>query len=501
MKEGAPRLVVGVEVHVQLGTRTKAFCACPVDFGAAPNTLCCPVCMGHPGALPVLNRGALETAVRAGLALGCTVAPKGRTQWDRKNYFYPDLPKGYQITQYEHPLCENGALALSDGTRVRIRRAHLEEDTGKSSHAADGATLLDFNRCGVPLLEIVTEPDLSTPAEVEEYLRLLQERLRLAGASECSMEKGQMRCEPNVNLERGDGSATAISELKNLNSFAMAREAVGYEAKRLEDGPWLPRGRALLRATFGWDDGAKRTILQRTKETAADYRYFPEPDLPVLPAEALRPFVEAGKAALEESSQREVGEEARFKAEAEKYNLQDLARAMKLLAKTVEPEDISQVFTVTAQVAEERGLNPRDFGPILANWVQGPIAAHVRARSIKASMVRAQGRSLARLLEMTLKNEIPTEVVKVHFLSTDWLEVGTDPEMMLKEKGLTGAQTDDDSIRAACAEVVAANPDIVAKIRGGKVQARAALVGQVMKKTRGTADPARVNALLDELLR
>jgi aspartyl-tRNA(Asn)/glutamyl-tRNA(Gln) amidotransferase subunit B len=483
----AIRLVCGVEVHVQLATRTKAFCACPAEFGAEPNTLGCPVCLGHPGALPVLNRGALEAALRGGLALGCTVAPKGRTLFDRKNYFYPDLPKGYQITQYEFPLCENGTVVLSGGTKVRVRRAHLEEDTGKSSHAEHGETLLDFNRCGVPLLEIVTEPDLSTPAEVEEYLRLLQERMRSAGASECSMEKGQMRCEPNVSLSRDDGASTAISELKNLNSFAAAREAVEFEMKRLIDGPWHPKGTAPPRATYGWDDGGKRTILQRTKETAADYRYFQEPDLPVLPAESLAPFVLTAMADLAERERKRTDAASSTKGEAGRLGLSP-EQAEALLVKDV-------TGGLFRSVVEAAGP---DAAPELARWFLGPLAGWVNGRGGDWSALKADLPAVHALLR---SGKVTPQVVKTDLLAGDYPAVGGDPEAFLSGKGLLGGAADDGALRAACAEVLKGNPDVVAKIKGGKAQAKAALVGQVMKAMRGKADAAKVNGILDELLR
>jgi aspartyl-tRNA(Asn)/glutamyl-tRNA(Gln) amidotransferase subunit B len=493
---GAPRLVVGVEVHVQLATRTKCFCACPVEFGAEPNTLCCPVCLGHPGALPVLNRAALESAIRAGLSLGCVVAPRGRTQWDRKNYFYPDLPKGYQITQYEFPLCEEGWLILPGGTKVRIRRAHLEEDTGKSSHAGEGETLLDFNRCGAALLEIVSEPDLSSPGEVEEYLRTLQERLRAAGASECSMEKGQMRCEPNVNLVRGDGTATGISELKNLNSFAMAREAVAAEAERLAAGPWHPAGAALPRSTYGWDDGLKRTVLQRKKETAADYRYFPEPDLPVLPSAALEPMAERARAALAAGEAAHGRAASALKEETARLGL-TAEQADALLAKDV----TGGRFRAAVAAAAAGGDPEAESAAELARWFTGPLAGWVNAHGGDWGSLKAAPGEIAAALSLQRRGKVPPQVVKAHLLSGDYPGTGGDPGKYLASKGLLAGAAGEDAVRAACAEVLAANPDIVARVKGGKTQAKAALVGQVMKKTRGTADPARVNAMLDDLLR
>ena len=477
-----PRLVCGVEVHVQLATRTKAFCGCPVAYGAEPNTLCCPVCLGHPGALPVLNLAAVSAAIRGGLALGCAVAPKGRTLWDRKNYHYPDLPKGYQITQYEFPLCEGGSVTLSSGTKVRVRRAHLEEDTGKSSHAEQGETLLDFNRCGTPLLEIVTEPDLSSPEEVEEYLRLLQERMRAAGASECSMEKGQMRCEPNVSLARADGSSTAISELKNLNSFAAAREAVAHERKRLADGPWHPAGTAPPRATYGWDDAGKRTILQRTKESAADYRYFQEPDLPVLPAEALAPLVQQAIADLA----------ARAKAASEKHAE---ASGYGLPADHAEALLLKDVTGGRFQAAVAAA--GREAAPEIARWFLGPLSGWVNGKGGDWSALKAD---VAAVYALAKSGKAAPQVVKTDLLAGEYPGVGGDPAAFLAAKGLLGGAADDGALRAACEKVLADSPDVVAKIRGGKVQAKAALVGQVMKAMRGKADAAKVNGILDDLL-
>jgi len=493
----AARLVVGVEVHCQLSTRTKAFCACPVSFGAEPNSLVCPVCLGHPGALPALNRGALEAAIRGGLALGASVAPRGRTQWDRKNYFYPDLPKGYQITQYAHPVCEGGEVRLSDGTVVRVRRAHLEEDTGKSSHAGDGETLVDFNRCGTPLLEVVTEPiDPATPERVEEYLRLLQERLRLAGASEAAMEKGQMRCEPNVSLARADGSSTGISELKNLNSFAAVREAVAHEAARLAGGPWHPPGAAVPRATFGWDDAGKRTVLQRTKETAADYRYFPEPDLPVLPAESIAPLVARAREALARAEAARDRASGAAREDATLLGL-DAAQADALLVRDL----TGGRFRGAAAAAAAAGIPEGEAGPALAAWFLGPLAGWVNARGGDWNAFVPSAAEVAAALALQRGRRATPQVVKEHLLLGEWPGAGGDPGAVLSAKGLLGGAAGEDAVRAACAEVFAANGDIVAKIRAGKTAAKAALVGQVMKRTRGTADPARVGAILDELLR
>jgi len=489
-----------MEVHVQLTTRTKAFCACPVEFGAPPNTLCCPVCLGHPGALPVLNREAVVQALRAGIALGCKVAPKGRTQWDRKNYFYPDLPKGYQITQYDFPLCEGGRIELSGGKPVRVRRAHLEEDTGKSSHAADGATLVDFNRSGVPLLEIVSEPDLGTAEEAEDYLRRLRELLVDSGAAECRMERGQMRCEPNVNLVRADGAATPISELKNLNSFAAVHAAVAFEARRLADGPWVPKGEIPPRATLGWDEASGRTVLQRTKETAADYRYFPEPDLLPLGSLALSelraiakfiPPTEELMASIGRASALQTLGDIGASERQRKSHLKGLPwRALRLLAQTLE-------LCSPELEGEQRAAALK----LVPGWFLGPLGGRVAKLPETWASLAVDQIQLAKAFTLVFQGRALPQVVKEHLLQGDWPATGGDPEAILRGKGLLGGAAGEDAVKKACEEVLAANPEVVAKIRGGKPQAKKALVGEVMKRTRGTADPARVNAILEELLR
>ena len=287
MSTPGPRLIVGIEVHLQLKTRTKAFCACQAVYGAEPNVHLCPVCLGLPGALPTLNAEAVRLAVRAGLALGCKIA--ARTKWDRKSYFYPDLPKGYQISQFDLPLCTEGAIVIDadDGSdkRVRVRRAHLEEDTGKSFHVAGTPhSRIDLNRCGTPLLEIVSEPDLASAEEAGRYLEELRQIVGYTGVSDGNMQEGNLRCEPNVNLVYPNGDRTPIVEVKNVNSVGNVERAIRFEAAR-QDREYRERGATMAntpRSTRGWDDTKGETVHQRTKESADDYRYFPEPDLPPL---------------------------------------------------------------------------------------------------------------------------------------------------------------------------------------------------------------------------
>ncbi len=463
---------IGLETHVQLKTRTKLFCGCAYAFGAPPNTLVCPVCAGLPGALPVLNRAAFETAVRAALALRCEIPPE--TKFDRKNYFYPDLPKGYQISQFDAPLSRNGSLALADGTVVRIRRAHLEEDAGKAIHDRGERTLVDFNRCGVPLLEIVTEPDLHSAAHAVAYLVLLRRTLRFAGISECDMEKGSLRCDVNVSLApRGAPRGTRV-EVKNLNSFRMIGRAIEHEIAR--QGEVLERGGSVEQETRLWRDAQGATAPMRSKEEAHDYRYFPEPDLP--PFHAPARWVEELRASLPELP----GERrARFE------------RAYGLPSETAETLTAERGLADYFEALAEACGDPK----AAANWTSGEVSRELNERGIAIESFPLPPSSLARLLAL-----VPARV-SVGAARTIFRELvgspGADPAALAASMGLEQV-SDPAAIEAACREAIAGAPKAVEEFRAGKGKALDSLMGKVMGATKGRANPGLVRETLRRLL-
>jgi aspartyl-tRNA(Asn)/glutamyl-tRNA(Gln) amidotransferase subunit B len=469
------RLIVGMECHIQLKTQTKCWCACAVQFAAEPNTLVCPTCLGLPGAMPVLSKGALDQAIRGGLGLGCKIA--AFTKWDRKNYFYPDLSKGYQITQYDKPLCFDGALVI-DGekgpTTVRVQRAHLEEDTGKSSHQPDDSALIDYNRCGTPLLEVVTHPDLHSAADASAYLEELKRVMQYLGVSDCDMEKAQLRCEPNVNVEVKMGDEwvpTRIVELKNLNSFAAVRNSIEHEVGRqirelLAGAPRGPRPKS----TRGWDDARRETFLQREKEEAADYRYFPEPDLPPVTIAAAR-------------------------ADEIRKTMPELPRARRerYVAKLgLSPAD-ALVLSSTRALGDwyETAAKSAGDAKLAANWTM----TYVLREGLEEFPLSAA--SFGGFLKAVAKGDIPREAAKSVVLP-EMLASGRPWPEIVKERGLDKASAVD--VEAVCAEVIRDKADIVAKFREGKVGVKGVLVGEVMKRTKGGADAKRVNEVLERLL-
>jgi aspartyl-tRNA(Asn)/glutamyl-tRNA(Gln) amidotransferase subunit B len=476
------RLVVGMEVHVQLRTRTKAFCACAVEVGAPPNTHVCPTCLGLPGSLPVLNREALAQAIRGGLGLGCRVA--AFTKWDRKNYFYPDLPKGYQITQYDKPLCADGTVEIESEERgrvaVRVQRAHLEEDTGKLLHGDDGTASLDHNRCGTPLLEIVTHPDLRSAQEASAYLEELRRILRHLGVSDADMEKGQLRCEPNVNVEvLRDGAwvPTRIVELKNLNSFSAVRNAIEHERERqvrdlVATGVRGPRPKS----TRGWDDAKRRTFLLRSKEEAADYRYFPEPDLP--PVTVAARLADEMRATLPELP----------RARRERY-VATMGLSSADAAALADDRPLAEWFEGAASAAGD--------AKAVANWTMTDVRRELNARGGGIEAFPVAPAAFGAFVRAVQDGRLPREAAKSEVFPA-MAASGRAWEAIAAEKGL-GAVAGD-ALLEACRAAVAAHPDVVAKYRSGKTAVKGVLVGDVMKRTRGQADAKRVAALLDTLL-
>ncbi|MCL6561542.1 MAG: Asp-tRNA(Asn)/Glu-tRNA(Gln) amidotransferase subunit GatB [Firmicutes bacterium] len=478
-------VIIGLEVHVELKTRTKLFCGCENRFGAPPNSLTCPVCLGLPGVLPVLNQEAVAKAARAGLALGCTV--REISKFDRKQYFYPDLPKGYQISQYDQPLCEHGQLAIYDGRgnyvkTVRIRRIHLEEDAGKLNHLgqrlSDAAgSLVDLNRAGVPLIEIVSEPDLSSGEEARWYLNALRTVLSYLDISDLRMEEGSMRCDANVSL-RPHGWAGSLGdlprvEIKNLNSLRNVERAIDYEVER--QATRLAQGLKIELETRGFDDVSGRTYSQRSKEEAHDYRYFPEPDLPPLRLEAAQ--IAAWAKALPPLPDR-VREE--------------------LKAAGLEAKDAEILVQDPSAVAYFRAAWEA-YGKAVpvANWMLSDLARLLNAAKRGYGDAPVPPAELAALLTQidrgVLSGRMAKEVLEAMF------ERGESAEAAIRRLGVSQI-SDEGRIRQEVEAVIGEHAKVVEDFRAGKEKALAFLVGQVMKRTRGQANPEVVNRLLRELL-
>ncbi|GAA6746116.1 Asp-tRNA(Asn)/Glu-tRNA(Gln) amidotransferase subunit GatB [Thermus brockianus] len=462
--------VIGLEVHLHLKTRTKAFCGCQADyFGAEPNAHVCPICLGLPGTLPVPNRKAVEFGLRLALALGSRVPEK--LLFHRKNYFYPDLPKNYQISQYNLPLGEGGALPLG-GRKVRIKRLHLEEDAGKSLHL-EGRTLLDLNRAGSPLLELVTEPDLTTPEEARLFLQRIQALVQTLGISEASPEEGKLRADVNVSVRRAGEPLGTKVEIKNLNSFKSVQRALEYEIRRQTE--ILRRGEKVKQATLGFEEGSGKTYPMRTKEEEADYRYFPEPDIPPIPIP--RPWVEEIRANLPELPWEK---EARYRSLGIK-------------------EKDAEVLAYTPSLARflDRALALGEASPqALANWLLADVAGLLNEQGLTLEETRLTPEGLSRLVALFERGEITSRVAKA--LLPEVLE-GQDPEALVRERGLR-VVADEAALKGVVAEVIAAMPEAAESVRQGKLKALDTLVGQVMRRTKGQARPDLVRRLLQEAL-
>jgi len=466
--------VIGLEIHVQLATRTKMFCSCPLSFGEEPNTRTCPVCLGLPGALPVPNSEAVHFALMIALAFGCEIAP--RALFHRKNYFYPDLPKGYQISQYDEPLGRNGRLG-----EVRIHRVHLEEDAAKLVHASSSgrihgaeASIVDFNRGGTPLVEIVTEPDLRSPEQAAEFGRLLQATLRRLGVSDVNMEEGSLRIDANVSVRPAGGSELGTkTELKNMNSFRFLERGLAAEIERQR--ALLAAGEAVVQETLHFDPRSGTLAPLRSKEEAHDYRYFPEPDLvPLVPTEEMiaraRQALPELPAERAERFQRELGLAA------------DTAR---LLAFRFELGDFFELALAAGDGVDARAL---------ANWTVNELAARVGDSDPAASPLTAE--AFAQLVSLVQQRRISAAAGKD--VLDRLVAAGGDPHKIVEELGLEMAASDE--LDTIVEEAIRENADAVAKIRAGKVQAVGAIVGAVMRATRGRADGAEVQRLVREKL-
>ena len=472
--------VIGLEIHAQLLTDTKIFCACATRFGAAPNANVCPVCLGLPGALPVLNRRAVELGIRAALALNCTVQP--RSIFARKNYFYPDLPKGYQISQYEHPLATDGEVryAEDEGERVvRIIRVHLEEDAGKSLHAAGGDadrhTHLDFNRSGVPLIEIVTHPDLRSPAAAADFFTRLRGILTTIGVNDGNMEEGSLRCDANVSIRPVGEPALGVKvEVKNLNSFRFLQRAIEYEIHRQTEA--VRAGRRVEQETRLWNTAAHRTVSMRSKEDAHDYRYFPEPDLP--PVEVSEAWIAEVAAAMPELP------EARKQRLVQQYRLS--AGEAGQLADTGALTAYFEAVSAAAGNAKAA-----------VNWVMGEVARRLNADGEEIGAVGVSPDALGRLIRMVDGGVVSGSAAKTVF--ERMYGTGRDAAEIVEAEGL-GQIGDEERLREVVTRVVAANDDAVSRFRRGNEGSLGFLVGQVMRETRGRANPRLVNELLRRAL-
>jgi len=469
--------VIGLEVHAQLLTRSKIFCGCSTQFGAPPNHNTCPVCLGMPGVLPVLNKRVVEFAIRAGLALGCSI--RKTSVWSRKNYFYPDLPKGYQITQYDLPICEKGRLTIDlDGKarEIRITRIHMEEDAGKSVHdAGGGESLVDLNRAGVPLLEIVSEPDIRSSEEAAEYLRTLREVLVYLGINDGNMEEGSFRCDANVSVRRkGASELGQRTELKNMNSFRFVRQAIDYEITR--QIALVESGGKVVQETRLWDTQRNVSRPMRSKEDAHDYRYFPEPDLPALHvSDAL---IEEVRKSLPELP----------KAKAQRFQSQYGLAAYDVKILCADP--------LLADFFEAAALRYTDYKKLF-NWFQGELLRLLNEEGGSISTLKFQASQLAALLASVDKGEISASAGKD--VLGEMFRSGKDPAAIIAAKGL-GQVSDAAVIENAVNEVIAKNPGEVEKYRAGKKQVFGFFVGQAMKAMKGKGNPGLINDLLKKKL-
>jgi len=474
--------VIGLEVHVELATRTKMFCGCAIDFGGEPNTRTCPVCLGQPGSLPVANRAAVESAIRLGLALGCDIAPW--SEFHRKNYFYPDMPKNYQISQYDVPICAHGFLDVTvdgDTRRIGITRVHMEEDTGKSTHVGTSGrihgadhSLIDYNRAGIPLLEVVSEPDVRSAEQARAYLAELRAIVRTLGISDARLEEGSMRCDANVSLRpAGRGVYGTRVEVKNMNSLRSLAHAIDYEIARQTD--LLTAGEEVAQETRHWDEAAGATSTLRAKEEVFDYRYFPEPDLvPIEPDAAWIGQLRADLPELPATTRQRL---------AEQHGL-----APDTVATLVEADLVPLL-----EAAVRAGAGAGEA----ANWLTNEVTGWALGHGVAPADAPLDGHQLAELVALvrggTLSNKLARQVLE------DVLAGGGSPADVVRERGLEQI-SDTDELAAVVDLAIAENAEAAEQVRAGNDKAIGALVGAVMRATKGKANPRLVNGLLRQRL-
>jgi len=480
--------VIGLEIHAELATASKMFCRCKNDADETePNKNVCPVCLAHPGTLPVANEDAIRKVIAVGLALGAEIPDK--SQFDRKNYFYPDLPKGYQISQYENPLTRGGFITLASGKKIRITRVHLEEDTGSLQHDKEGNTLVDFNRAGIPLMELVTEPDLRSASEAREAAEELQLIFQYVGASRARMQKGEMRVEANVSVrQKGAKEFGTKVELKNINSFKFVEKAIEYEIKR--QVKLIESGEKIEQQTRGWDEAKQETFLQRSKESAHDYRYFPEPDLPPLDVAHIR---EELKHHLPELP---AQKRARFK---EQYGLDE--EAIELF---VRDKKMAEFFEETASelqawlASDGKETEPRDAYKLVRNYMLSDLSRALDEKNIAFDDMKADPENFAELITLVAEKKISSRGAKD--LLAHMVELGGDPHEIAKDKDLFQT-SDTGELEVIIKKVLEDNASAVAEYKAGKQNAMQFLVGQAMKASKGRGNPVIIQQLLEKMLK
>lgn len=469
--------VIGLEVHVELSTNTKIFCGCSTEFGAPPNTHTCPVCLGHPGVLPVLNKRAVEFAIKAGLALNCEIADE--SIFERKNYFYPDSPKAYQISQLDQAIAVNGWIEIEvDGKpkRIGITRLQLEEDAGKLTHADSGyASLVDFNRVGTPLIEIVSEPDLRSPEEARLYLEKLKSIIQYCEISDVKMEEGSFRCDANISLRPvGQEQFGKRAELKNVNSLRNVQRGLEYE--EIRQAELLRDGEEVVQETRRWDDNKGRTYSMRSKEEAHDYRYFPDPDLIKMKIDPA--WIEEIRTLIPELP------DARKARYVEQYGLPEYDAGVLTMSK-----DMSDFFDVTVQTGAD--------AKAVSNWLMGETIGYLNANNLEFKQISLTPENLGALVKLIEKGTISNKIAKKVF--KEMMESGKSPEKIVEEQGLVQI-SDEGALKQMVDEVLAANPQAIEDFKAGKEKAMGALVGQIMKASKGKANPGVVNQLLRDAL-
>lgn len=466
-------IVMGLEIHVELHTKSKIYCGCTTEFGGEPNTHCCPICTGMPGVLPVLNRSVVEYAVKAGLALNCSISEFSKQ--DRKNYFYPDLPKAYQVSQFDLPLCKNGFVEIETGgktKRIGITRIHIEEDAGKLMHNEwDTGTLVDYNRCGVPLIEIVSEPDMRMPEEAKAFVENVKAILEYLDVSDCKMQEGSLRADVNLSVRPfGQEKFGTRTEMKNLNSFRSILRAAENEAQRQIRE--IEAGGVITQDTRRWDDNKGYSYAMRSKEEAHDYRYFPEPDL--LPLVVDEKWLGSIRDSLPELPN---------------------ARRNRYIAEYSLPEYDAGLLTSSKCLADffEEAVKESSNAKAVSNWMMGDMMRLLKDKGMEADSIPFRGSHLAALVTLIDKGTISGSIAKKVF--EKMFESGKNPQVIVKEEGLE-VVSDTGALSEAVRKVLEANPQSVADFRSGKEKAFGFLIGQAMKEMRGKADPQLINSLL-----